>query len=391
MRAPRPEDAVITGAGVVTALGYGLDASFEGLAAGTSSVRARDDDPASAALVEAAVLDAPFLRAEVPRAMMAEIKFLNDAGELAVEATIEAMAATGIPANSIPAERRGLYLSQMDTGDWSCMEFRPAVLAATEDGANPLVGAALNEAANRGRKTKPHFMLESLKNNAFSFLATLFDLRGANTSVAGFAGATQQAIDLGVRALARGGMDMAVICGAARPTSAVARLEMRTLHLTPAPGDGAGTLVLERRVDAHARGATPIAALVGQGAATIRPAEGSWTPPTEALLQAARNALADADAQPGDLFGVIAPGLGEVGLEDALAALPVTATLPVVRWKPQTGHMALASDAVEAALAARAVRDGVLPGAPAGAGGGAVLLLTAGSLGQAGAFVVAPV
>ena len=108
-------------------------------------------------------------------------------------------------------------------------------------------------------------------------------------------------------------------------------------------------------------------------------------------MQVARSALADADAQRGELLGVVAPGLGEVGLADALAALPATAGLPVVSWKPQTGHMALASDAVEAALAARAVRDGVLPGAPAGAGGGAVLLLTAGILGQAGAFVIAPV
>jgi hypothetical protein len=60
----------------------------------------------------------------------------------------------------------------------------------------------------------------------------------------------------------------------------------------------------------------------------------------------------------------------------------------VVAWKPQLGHLALGADAVEAALAVRALRAGRLPGAPTPGPGHALLLLTAGFLGQTGALVL---
>lgn len=378
MRSPRPDDAAITGAGVVTALGYGLDASYEKLRAGESALRPTQDADTGAAASPAAILEEPLLRAEVPREMMAEIKFLNGAGELAVEATIEAMGAAALPEDVVP-EMRGLYLSQMDSGDWSCSEFRPAVVAATEGLEKPLLGEALNEAAHRGRKTKPHFMLESLKNNAFSFLATMFGLRGANTSVAGFAGATQQAIDMGVRALARGGVDAAVVCGAARPTSGMARAEMKALHLAIPPGDGAATLVMERHAQADERGAKPMAVVLGLGAHTQRPAKEEWTVPTPALLAAASAALEQAGVEAGDLTGIVLPPIATQDLPDALASLPATRDVPLLRWQDQTGFLALAGDAADVAFAACALRDGQHR---------ALLVLSGGLLGQAGAVVL---
>jgi hypothetical protein len=76
---------------------------------------------------------------------------------------------------------------------------------------------------------------------------------------------------------------------------------------------------------------------------------------------------------------VLAPGLGEAGLREALEGLEATAGVVLRTLKPQTGHLALASDAVEVALAAASLAVG--DGAP-------VLLLTAGLLGQAGAIVL---
>jgi len=67
--------------------------------------------------------------------------------------------------------------------------------------------------------------------------------------------------------------------------------------------------------------------------------------------------------------------------------------VPIVRWKGALGHTALAADTIELALAAEALRRGALPGAPADASGRttprAVLVLTAGLLGQTGAVVLA--
>ena len=386
MRAPRPDDAALTGAGVVTALGYGLEATFEALAAGQSAVSPTDGAGAEAAVSHAAVIEAPYLRSEVPREMEPQIKFLNAAGELAVEATIEALAAADLPEAGFAPERHGLYLAQMDSGDWSCPEFRPAVLAATEDFTKPLTQEELNRASTR--RVKPFFMLESLKNNAFSFLATMFGLRGVNTSVAGFAGPTTPAIAMALRRLQERALDAVLICAAARPTSATARLELTERGIPGAPGDGAGALHFERAAEATARGVADPILVLGQGAATVRPADGSWSPTLRALVSAASMALAEAEIEAGDLMGIVAPDLGEEGLEAALAALPATADVPIVRWKGALGHAALAADTLEVALAAEAVRRGELPGAGDAVAGKAVLVLTAGLLGQTGALVL---
>ncbi len=376
MRAIRPTDAVLTGAGCVTALGRTLAETHTALAAGSNGVHAVGD--AAPAMDQAAVLEAPFLRVDVPDELEAQIKFLNGAGELAVEACAEAMLESALMSAPYEDTRRGLYLSQMDSYDWSCPEFHNAMRGATDDLAGDVDPVELNASAKR--RVKPFFMLESLKNNAFSFLATWFGLRGANTSVAGFSGPTWTCLDMAVRSLARGSLDAAVVVGAARPTSGVARAELQANAVPTAAGDGAGALVFERRADAVARGIAGRAIVLGSGAATIAPPEGSWAPPTAALLAAARVTLAEAEVGPGELGGVIAPGLGESGLLEALEELPATAGVPLRSIKPHTGHLALASDAVEVALAAASLAEG--DGAP-------VLVLTAGLLGQAGAVVLA--
>ena len=131
MRAIRSDDAAITGRGLVTALGFGLDASFQALLYGTSAVRAVEDADAGDVRSHAAVVAEPYLRTEVPRELVPHIKFLNGAGELSVEAVAEAYGEAALGDAHIDPWIRGLYLSQMDSGDWSCPEFRPAFAAAT--------------------------------------------------------------------------------------------------------------------------------------------------------------------------------------------------------------------------------------------------------------------
>ncbi len=383
MRSARPDDAVLIGVGAVSALGHSLDASFEALAAGTTAVTPSEDP----GLPARAVIARPLLRRKVPPEMEPQIKFLNGAGMLAADATAEAIAAAGLLAHGVDPERRGLFLSQVDSEAWDCHEFRPAFVAATDSFTAPLESEALSRAAVR--RVKPFFMLESLKNNAFSFLATIYELRGTNVSVAGYAGATAIALDTAVRGLARGSLDAAVVVGAARPTGPVALAEMAGMKIPQPPGDAAAALVLERRVDAAQHGARPAAAVVGFGAATHTPKAHDWRPSVPALLDAARIALADADAGPGEIAAVVAPGLGEAGLEDALAQLPALAGVPHVTWKQATGHCALASETLEWALAARALDTGCVPGLPAVSAPQALLILGAGLLGQASAVVLA--
>lgn len=377
MRDLRSTDAVITGAGCVTAVGRDLAESHAAIAAGATGIQTLEDAAAGSGMERAAVIEAPFLRTAVPDEMEPQIKFLNGAGELAVEASTAAVNAAGLMDASYEDWKRGLYLSQMDSYDWSCPEFHNAGRAMGDVDAEWDQLAMNNQAK---RRVKPFFMLESLKNNAFSFLASWYGLRGANTSVAGFSGPTWTCFDMAARSLARGSLDAALVVGAARPTSGVARAEMDAQAVLPPAGDGAGALVLERHGDAAARGAPRHAALLGFGAATVEPAEGTWTPPLEALVTAAGQALAMAEIQPGELAAVIAPALGERGLGEALADLPAAAGAPLRAFKAQVGHCGLAAEVVEACLALASLEA---------EDAGPVLLLSAGLLGQAGAIVLA--
>lgn len=377
MRDIRPTDAAVTGTGCVTALGRTLAESHAAVAAGQAGVRTVDDTAADSGMERAAVIDAPFLRIEVPDEMEPQIKFLNGAGELAVEACTEAVAQAALLDAPYEDTMRGLYLSQMDSYDWSCPEFHNAG-AALPEGDEPWDQQLVNKTANR--KVKPFFMLESLKNNAFSFLATWYGLRGANTSVAGFSGPTWTCFDMAARSLARGSLDAAIVLGAARPTSGVARAEMDAQDVRAPAGDGAGALVLERHGEATARGAGVHAVILGLGAATVAPEEGDWAPPTEALVAAATQALDEAGMEPGELAAVVAPALGERGLAEALADLPAAAGAPLRAFKAQIGHCGLAAEPVEACLAIAAMDE---------EDAGPILVLTAGLLGQAGALVLA--
>ncbi len=383
MRAPRDQDAAIVAAGCVSALGYGLATTFAALDEGQSAVQPVPG--ADAATPPAARMDAPFLRLEMPREMEPQIKFLSGSGELAVEAAAEAVGASGLMESGIDAARRGMYLSQMDSDDWLCREFDAAMRTATEDFEKPLDQEAINRAS--ARRVKPFFMLESLKNNAFSFLATLYALRGANTSVAGYAGPTHLALDMGVRSLARGSLDAVVVVGAARTTSAVGLAEMAAYGVTQPAGDGAGALVLRRVADVPA----PRCVVLGLGSATHAVPPDHARPSVPALVDAAQQALTAAEVAPGDLRHIVVPGLGEEGLDAALAAVPALAGVPRTSWTDAWGHCGLAAETLQVALASAALQAGRMPGGEAWDAPGAILVLGAGLLGQASAAVLATV
>ncbi|MDJ0521577.1 MAG: beta-ketoacyl synthase N-terminal-like domain-containing protein [Planctomycetota bacterium] len=380
MRAPRDHDAVITGAGCVSALGYGLPEVFAGLDAGRTAIRRSDEAARDERFGSLARMEPPYLRREVPRELEPQIKFLNGAGELAVEAASEAADASGLSDAGLPPDRRGLYLSQVDSDDWLCSDFAPGIRAAAADPEDPLDREALNRAS--ARRVMPFFMLTSLKNNAFSFLATMLELRGANTSLAGFAGPTQLGLDMAVRSLEHHRLDAALVVGAARPTSSVALAEMSAYGVPQPPGDGAGALALRRHADVapDAR----LAHVLGLGTATYAVEPDTRQLSSDALQAAAAEALEQAETRPEELAAIVAPGLGEDA--DALRAV---ADVPTIAWTAALGHCALAWETMQVALAVQCLREGRLPGGEPWDGRRPLLVLGAGLLGQASAVVLA--
>ncbi|MFF5360245.1 beta-ketoacyl-[acyl-carrier-protein] synthase family protein [Streptomyces scabiei] len=129
-------------------------------------------------------------------------------------------------------------------------------------------------------------------------------------------------------------------------------------------GEGAGLLVLERAGDARARGARIRARIVGHGSTADAHHITAPHPDGRGLEQAMRLALADAGAAPADVSYVNAHGTS-TPLNDLAEARTLRRVLPagpfVSSTKGVTGHLLGAAGAIEAAYTVLALENGLVP------------------------------
>lgn len=370
---------VITGIGAVTALGFSVPSILEALREGVSGLRDLGDAAPHPLIAKAGIVAPPRLRTPVPTDQESQLKFLCPSSELAVNAVAEAVGSAGengLDLDAVAPERKSLYLAQADTHDWDCHEFQGGFVAADATGTVPDERAVLNKQASR--RTKPFFLLGSLKNNVYSFVAAWLGLMGPNTAVAGLSHAGFPALDLAVRSIERGTLDASLVVGAAMLTNPVAQLEFGRLQAEREdgepvyPGDGAGAVILEPAHRVRARGGVELARVLGCAAATGTPGEGG--PSAETLTRAVDDAIARSGRASIEL--VVVPRLAG-SAHKALAGRDVFRGGQAVAWRPLVGHLAAATEPVELALACAAL-----------APGHAALLVSTGFYGQAGALVV---
>jgi beta-ketoacyl-acyl-carrier-protein synthase II len=129
-------------------------------------------------------------------------------------------------------------------------------------------------------------------------------------------------------------------------------------------GEGAGVLVLERAVDAQARGAQVRAVVRGYGAATDAHHATAPEPGGRGIEQALRTALADAGVGPSDVDHVNAHGTSTPmnDVTEGRMLRRVLGTRPAVTsTKGVTGHTLAAAGALEAAFTALAIEHGSVP------------------------------
>ncbi|MBU6300292.1 MAG: beta-ketoacyl-[acyl-carrier-protein] synthase family protein [Verrucomicrobia bacterium] len=132
-------------------------------------------------------------------------------------------------------------------------------------------------------------------------------------------------------------------------------------------GEGAGFLVLERWEDALARGAEIYAELAGDGNSLSCYRITDSPPDGDGPIQAIRQSLASAGLGPEDIDYVNAHGTStQMNDQSECAALKVVLgeRLPEVSvssTKGCMGHLIAAAGAVEAAVCALAIRDGIAP------------------------------
>ncbi|WP_428951751.1 beta-ketoacyl-[acyl-carrier-protein] synthase family protein [Streptomyces sp. cg35] len=376
---------VISGMGLLTALGEGPEANWKALVAGESGIgpiREYDPSPLQTRL-GGEIPDFDATRFATRR----QLRTINRGDRLALAAARLALDDAGLPHNQAGGDelghRAGLYLG----GNKSIGRMEQLIdelkVIRRPDGTADL--------AHLGRHgdviMPPLFFVEGLQPGAVFNISQTYGIRGSSTFFAGYADAGATAIGRAMRAVRRGDADVAIAGGYDDATSwwsmtLLDRLGVLTTRNDrgqeayrpfdrersgAVPGEGAALLVLEEKQAALRRGARIYAELTGYGAGTD-----CRTPPApdaegRGLSRAVRYALRDARLAADDLGYIAADGSGtRLGDSSESAALrtalgSAAGSVPVSTVKPQTGHLVGGGGALNAAVCALALHHGTVP------------------------------
>jgi 3-oxoacyl-[acyl-carrier-protein] synthase II len=265
---------------------------------------------------------------------------------------------------------------------------RTATIIASGVGGFPAIAEAVRISDTKGpRRLSPFTIPSFLSNMAAGHVSIQHGLKGPLGAPVTACAAGVQAIGDAARMIRAGEVDIAV-CGGAEATIhrvslagfAAARALSSDFNNSPelasrpfdaardgfVMGEGAGLLVIEELEHALARGATPIAELVGYGTSadayhmTAGPEDGDGA--RRAMEQALRQAGVKASQVQHLNAHATSTPVGDKGELAAVKALFGTHSgLAISATKSATGHLLGAAGGIEAIFAILALRDQVAP------------------------------
>ncbi len=235
------------------------------------------------------------------------------------------------------------------------------------------------------RRVSPFFIPKGIINMAAGNISIRYGFQGPNISVVTACATGAHSIGEAARMIKYGDADI-MICGGTE--GAVSRISLAgfsamkalsTRNDNPAAAsrpwdknrdgfimaEGAGILVLEEYEHAVARGAKIYAEVAGYGMSADAYHITAPAPNGEGGMRAMQNALKDAGLLPTDVDYINAhgtsTGLGDVGELAAAQTLFAGADVCMSSTKSMTGHLLGAAGAVEAIFCVLAIRDGIVP------------------------------
>ncbi|MET1077230.1 MAG: beta-ketoacyl-ACP synthase II [Pseudomonas sp.] len=265
---------------------------------------------------------------------------------------------------------------------------RTATIIASGVGGFPAIAEAVRTADSKGpRRLSPFTIPSFLSNMAAGHVSISHGFKGPLGAPVTACAAGVQAIGDAARMIRAGEIDVA-LCGGAEAAIhrvslagfAAARALSSDFNDTPerasrpfdqardgfVMGEGAGLLVIEELQHALARGARPIAELVGYGTSadayhmTAGPEDGDGA--RRAMLQALRQAGVDASQVQHLNAHATSTPVGDSGELAAIKALFGTGSgLAISSTKSATGHLLGAAGGIEAIFTILALRDQVVP------------------------------
>ncbi|RKH13942.1 beta-ketoacyl-[acyl-carrier-protein] synthase II [Corallococcus sp. CA047B] len=358
---------VVTGMGLISPCGTGVEKSWEGLINGRSGV-------GPITLFDASQLACRFA-GEVkdfnPEDYIErrEVRRMDRFAQFAVAAADMALADSGLKITPENAERVAAIIGSGIGGIASMEETYKKALEKGPD------------------RISPFFILQMIINLAPGYVTMRHGIKGPSWSTNSACSTSAHAIGEAMRGIQRGEFDAAVAGGAEAPISLLgiggfaAMKALSTRNDAPQAAsrpfdkdrdgfvlaEGAGILILEEYESARARGARILAELVGYGASSDAHHVTAPAPEHEGAQRAMKAALKDSRLSPGDIGYLNAHGTStEIGdlLEmqgiarvfgDAASQLAISST------KSMTGHMNGAAGAAEAVISILALTRGVLP------------------------------
>lgn len=362
---------VITGMGIVSPVGTGVEYAWKNVLAGKSGVKKIDTFDVS---------DLASQIAGVPQAGTEQGMFNPDAVvEPREQRKLDKSIIYGIVAADEAIKDAGL---DNYTGD---KERIGVSIGSGIGGLNTIYENCIELHTGGPRRVSPFFIPKGIINMTAGNVSIRYGFKGPNISTVTACATGAHSIGEGARLIQHGDADI-MICGGAE--AAVGRIglagfsAMRALSTrNDAPekasrpwdknrdgfimSEGAGILVLEEYEHAVKRGAKIYAEVAGYGLSgdayhITAPAEGG-----EGGLRAMQAAIKDAGLTPSDVDYINAhgtsTGLGDIGELMAVKTLFDGVPVSMSSTKSVTGHLLGAAGAVEAIFSTLAIRDGIVP------------------------------
>ena len=367
---------VVTGMGLVTPLGIGLDRNWSSLLAGASGIRAIQSFDVSDLPVKIA--------AQVPRGDTASGLFnADDWVPPKDQRKMDGFIVYALAAAAQAVEDAGW--SPEDEGERE----RTGVMIGSGIGGLPgITDAALNLHERGPRRISPFFIPACLINLASGHVSIRYGFTGPNHAVVTACSTGAHAIGDATRLIVLGDADV-MVCGGtfSRPRAGISFIRAAARALSTGfnddpprasrpwdqerdgfvMGEGAGILVLEELEHARWRGAKIYAEVVGYG---MSGDAFHLTAPSEdgnGAFRSMRNALKRAGLGPEQIDYINAHGTSTpLGDEIELGAVKRlfgrhAYELSMSSTKSAIGHLLGAAGSVEAIFSILAIRDGVVP------------------------------
>ena len=367
---------VVTGMGIVSPLGCGVEATWSNLLAGKSGAKRIDDFEIDDIACQIAC--------RVPLGPLADGKFdPDDWMDLKEQRKVDPFIIFGMAAASQAITDSGIELTTEEQRQ------RAGVLVGSGIGGIGTIFDASIVLHEKGpRRISPFFIPGRIINMASGNISIRFGLKGPNHSVVTACSTGAHAIGDSWRIIAMGDADIMVAGGAESPVN---RLSMAGFAACRAlstgfndrpeqasrpydkdrdgfvMGEGAGIVVLEELEHARARGAKIYGEVVGYGMSGDAYHITAPAPDGDGGYRCMQMALKRAGLAPADIGYINAHGtstplgdeieLGAVTrlLGDAAGGAVMSAT------KSATGHLLGAAGAIEAIFSLLAIRDNVAP------------------------------